>query len=285
MTPFDPLQHLSPDYLASIAGGSARLDTDAGTFHVKAQPVDRWPGNVDQLRAAADIERAAIARGIPAAEPVVLAEVLHGHVVTVRRWVDGDTVTQHDVAAWAGRTLALLHTIPAPPPPEHDVWGDTFGAEGEWDEPLLHDLATLVRDAAADRPDVVGSHRDIHALNVIVDPSGAPHLVDWELAGRVRPWFEITRGAIDLGRNAAGVGTQRALAPDPATVQRVLRAYYDAGGERGPTDERALAGTFGIALARLRYERDDADFVATNIAKLHTRWADRGDVLAAIRTA
>ena len=246
---------------------------------VKAVPVEWWKP------AGAEVERAARERGVAMAEPLVLDHRTEHHVVSVHRWLDGETVTQHDVADWAGRTLAVLHTIPAPASSPDDQWSDTYGAGVEWDHPLLQTITSLVRDAADDLPARVGSHRDIHGLNVIVTPAGGPHLLDWELAGPTRPWFEITRVAIDLGRNAAGTGTKRALAPDTSTVTRVVHAYLDAGDAPGPTDERALAGTFGILLARLRWRADDEDFLTENTAKLERRWADRDAVLAAIRRA
>ena len=263
----------------------AKLETTSGRFHLKAFPIDDWPGQVDQLRGAATIERDARERGVAMAEPVALAEPVADTVIaSVHRWIDGRELTQEDVSQWAGRTLAVLHTIDAPPEPEQDVWGDTRGVT-HWEIDVFAAMAELVDAAARDDEHVVGSHRDIHGLNVLLDGDGTPRLVDWDLAGRVRPWWEVTRAAFDLGRNRAGRGRERTEDPDEETVRAIVRAYLDAGGTRGPTDDRAVAGIFGTALARARWFGDDRAWLDANLPKLRRRWERRHELVRLIASA
>jgi Ser/Thr protein kinase RdoA (MazF antagonist) len=240
-----------------------RLTTTAGVFAVKllrnpwANP--RWQ---DWLAAAWEFELLAFRRGVAMPEPIPSAAddgpVAWVDDVPVRlhRWVDGTPLLSGpvapDVADWAGRTLATLHSLavtaadrsafPGPalstatadawpelavraagaPPHFRRHWADRVMAV--W--PAVQTIAELARvpaDAAAE----VMTHGDIDQKNIVLS-AGGPVLCDWDVAMPMQPRRELA----DVAMSMAGFTS-------PPVARQVVRAYAATGmpvADLGPAD-------------------------------------------------
>ena len=261
-----------------VRGGSIpiwRLHTPAGSFHVKVWPAYDWEWGVASRLACAELEWAAVAAGVPTAEPVALATRIGVDLVSVHRWVEGVAPAGREpgLAHWVGETLPRLHTLPPPSAAPADAMDAMYGVhdEGEWRSwfeeaatqaqpwaaaaassmPLIEEMGAIVRDGRAAGGPVVGSHRDLDAHNLLWDGVSFT-LIDWDMGGPDHAWLEAVRAAIVFGRVIGG-GSARPLAPDLAVVESILGTYVDAGGARGVGGWPALAGTMGLQLGRLAY--------------------------------
>ena len=216
-----------------------RLDTDQGSFAVKALTLDR-----DSAFRHADVfrlEQAAFAAGIPMPEPISAdAEVL------VHRWVDGQTMPEAPVSqAFAfeiGEILANIHAL--------DVTGTDESVEPvtarDWPElaeraaatgqPWADVLASTVDAFLAiaefvdtcERPGpVVLTHRDIHPWNLLAR-HGRPVVLDWEISGTLELASELGSTALSLSK---GHGFDDI---DPAVFRSVLDGYAAGGATLPP---------------------------------------------------
>lgn len=255
---------------------SWRVGTDRGELHVKVWAEAEWEWHLSALRGAAEVEAAAYGLGVEMAAPVAINQRVGRDVVTVHRWVEGRTLAgSDDVASWVGRTLAALHTIPRPTLSPEDSLTAFYGTHSsdEWarwiDEgaekrlpwvdaargalPAVMASTEIAQEGLSAGLAVVGTHRDLHADNVLVD-GGQLALVDWDYAGPDVAWFETVRAAVEFGRVAASVDGAKADLPDDGVVRAVIREYLRSGGEEGPRGAIALAGVFAMALSRLAWQ-------------------------------
>lgn len=307
----------------ALKGGMAptwRVRTVRGEFHVKVWLERQWAWRDQNLAGAAEVEAAASGNGVEMAEMVAVNVRTAVGLVTVHRWLEGARPLGPDdnVAEWVGGTLARLHRIPAPASSPADALKVFYGmhpgeewsawiAEGReqglrWADaaraslPVIAGASALVGSAVAGAERVVGSHRDLHGLNVLRTAEGY-RLVDWDLAGPEVPWFETVRAAVEFGRLAGTTAAGKPLAPDASVARAVIEAYVRAGGERGNGGAEAFAGTVGMALGRIAYamfqslgqrEATEAEratqtaYIATAVAKLEARLAGLEEMRRAV---
>ena len=217
-----------------------RLDTDQGSFAVKALNLDRdwtfWHDDVFRL------EQSAFAAGIPMPEPVSAdAEVL------VHRWVEGEKVPEEPVSrAFAfeiGEILAHIHALDVswtdvsvedPTPRDWLELAERAAATGQpWADVLASTVDALLAIAdfvdTCERPGpVVLTHRDIHPWNLLAR-DGRPVVLDWEIAGTLELASELGSTALSLSK---GPGFDDI---DPAIFRSVLDGYVEGGGALPPS--------------------------------------------------
>ena len=260
-----------------------RLATTAGVWAVKRH--GRRP-YADRATAFA-IEATAHTAGVPMAPPVVTAAG-HGWTeiggVTFRchGWIDGAAKQNEDTsgaeAEAMGRIVARLHRlrIPAPqpapsPPVDPERWAELAGMGGgaPWACRLAETLGSVVTMATQPQPiergrdELVGSHRDLNAHNVMFSATGL-RLVDWEAAGPAWPRWERASFAVLWGSRVDG-------AYDDDRVVAFLRGYLDGGGVLDADDPSVLSA----APAAL------APWVIENLELAVARPSDRQEELAA----
>lgn len=232
-----------------------RLATSRGTWAVKRQgrPV------AEDQQGAFLIETAALAGGIPMARPVEAEDgscwaTIDGCQFWCHSWVDGEAKQNEETsapeAAAMGRIVAQLHglAIPCAPPlrsPAADParWGVIATAGGAraapWVDELCEGLDQLMAMSAQPRPtdlgrdELVGSHRDLNAHNVLFTAQGL-RLVDWDGAGPAWPRWERADFALRWAERSRG-------SHDKAAIQSFLKGYLDGGGALEPDDPSALA--------------------------------------------
>jgi hypothetical protein len=252
---------------AALPGGTPagrwRLRTDRGTWMVKtcSEPA-AW--ELEQMRDAGALERAAYAAGVPMPRPITprgpaagLWQALDDGYARVSAWVEGTTTFETTVplARWLGRTMATIDGLDLPVDPaagvayrlhpmaDWDRWLGGAHAAGLIDRPEAADAKAAVTDATAvvtaglaTRPRFRLGHRDIHTRNFLRTGRGMV-LTDFDAAGPEVPWWGAVAHAWDLGRPDVTV-----LAP------AALAAYAEHGGRLGPADVTAFAGQLRLIL-------------------------------------
>lgn len=227
---------------------SWRLDTSAGSFHVKQFWAEDDPEWARQLVDRMEFERQAMAAGIGVVRPIDPVTSAYGWAGRVEgrgayrvyEWVDNRPLNpDDDITDWLGGTLAQLHRLrPIGEPPDlawrwfvshpracWESWIATAVEQGKpWTSTARERLGDILelgrRDdraflAAADH---VITHRDIEPYNVIMTANG-PILIDWDSVGPDSATVETGHAAITFGYD------------DAARVHRILDAYTAAGGE------------------------------------------------------
>lgn len=232
-----------------------RLETSAGSFAIKRY--GRRPADVDG--AAFGVELAALDGGyrwlgLSRAPTGAVGRRSTAPCSECHSWVDGaakenEQATVADAAAM-GRIVGRLHAlaIPAPAvrpvrPPGPDRWREVIGAgkarDAIWATRLAEGLDLVVDVSGQPRPvdlgagELVGSHRDLNAHNVLFSAGGLC-LIDWDAAGPAWPRWERA----DFARRWAERGG--GFYEDEAVVA-FLRGYRDGGGEIDDEDPSVLA--------------------------------------------
>jgi Ser/Thr protein kinase RdoA (MazF antagonist) len=268
-----------------------RLETDRGVYAVKAL---RPPAGLDETawlrdyQRSFDLERAALAGGLPTPRPVAAADgswLTRAGDATVRvhEWAEGgrlpDRQVDPEAARLAGALLARIHGLRVVAETRPEGVLPTVAVETwqhrEKEVPELRGMAAVqgelnraMEEARALVKDPVLSHRDVNSKNLLAGPGGGLILIDWELAGPVEAALEAAGTALDW----AGAFWWE---PDPAVVRAFLEGYT-AGGGAFPVDPdiRIFATWLG----------DAAGFAATSHRRaLHA--ATAGERLRARRNA
>lgn len=257
-----------------------RLRTTDGDYAVKelrnAWGEPRW---LDWLAEGWRVERAALAAGIAAPEPVPAPDGgCAAHVrradgsgeapVRVHRWVAASTVPRepvgHDLARWVGTSLARQHALAlAPLDPglyagrtgltTDAVWPELVArsraASAPWAD-ALDAGAGLARRASEllvdDGAPTVLAHGDVDQKNLLVAPDG-PLLVDWDVVLPVVPAQDVVHAAVTMACWRA-----------PAAARGVLRGYEEGGGERVDPEPRHLGPALASRLGWIRFSVDRA---------------------------
>lgn len=85
---------------------------------------------------------------------------------------------------------------------------------------------------------LVVSHGDIHQKNVLWEKSDNPLFIDWELAGKINPTYEIINASLDWSDITAEF--------NQSLFVKMIKAYIDAGGVIEYSSlEIAFHGVFG----------------------------------------
>lgn len=249
--------------MVRVGGGFAnrvyRLETELGLFAVKELNLAdrRWVYRAEDVFR---FERAALAAGIPMAEPVSA-----GRDVLVHRWVDGETVPEAPVSpAYAfeiGEILARVHAL------------DVAWTDGSMEEPTARDWPELAERATVtgqpwagelksqvetflgiarfvdtcERPGpVVLTHRDIQPWNLLAR-EGRPMVLDWELSG-------LLDLSGELGSTALGLAKGPSLdSIEPAIFRAVLDGYVGGGGMLPPSGPSWFVHLIGGWLGHTRW--------------------------------
>jgi Ser/Thr protein kinase RdoA (MazF antagonist) len=230
-----------------------RLQTTAGAYAVK-ELRNPWGERRfgERLAGAWAFERAAIAAGVAAPEPVPAPDAWPTAtvpragggtaLVRVHRWADASPVgpgpVSGPVARWAGAALARMHAL-AVRPPDRGVFPvpDAASAAGwpalveaaqragaPWAAALaavhgdVDTIARLVREGGHRPDEEVMSHADVDQRNLLLGAAG-PLLCDWDVAAPVVPRRELADVALSL----AGWS-------EAAIARTVVTAYAEAGG-------------------------------------------------------
>ena len=165
-----------------------RLVTTSGAYAVH-ELLGRPP--LEDVERILDLERTALAGGVPLAEPIGCGVVdgARGPVM-VHRWVDAEPVDAGALPptypASLGRALGRLHAVAPVAASRDGLWWrdgrEAFDVLDAW-------------EAAAD-PALVLSHRDLTPANVL-DLDGRAVLIDWESAGPIGRGADLGRAALD----------------------------------------------------------------------------------------
>lgn len=226
-----------------------RLRTATGTYAVKEECRGQ-PASPEALA----IELAAVAAGIPAPEPVLAsgggAYVKVGDAtVRCHRWAPGVAKTNEEAtpadAQRMGIVLARLHALalPASAPAPHqpvgrDVWNSLAGRAptAPWAQLVLEHIDRIEeaeRAATLELDEVIGSHRDVNAHNVLFGDHGDLCLIDWDAAGPASPAFERANYPLLWAQTPLGDY-------DVDVAAAFLQGYRDAGGGIDPADGELL---------------------------------------------
>ena len=203
------------------------------------------------------VEAAAHAGGVPMASPVATTAgrgwtEIGGVTFRCHGWIDGATKqneeTSDEEARAMGRIVAQLHglRIAAPehapsPPMNPKRWADLarMGGGAPWACRLAQTLDRVVTIAAQPRPielgraELVGSHRDLNAHNVMFSATGL-RLIDWEAAGPAWPRWERATFAVLWGSRIGG-------GYDDDRVVAFLQGYLDGDGVLDAEDPSTLS--------------------------------------------
>jgi Ser/Thr protein kinase RdoA (MazF antagonist) len=260
-----------------------RLDAAHGSFAVKhyGRPVD---DETPPERGFA-IELAAYDGGVPMPHPIATVDgqcwaLIGQHWYRCHEWVDGTAKNNEDTSAAdaeaMGRLVAHLHGLAIPagelrPSPDwrlrleallsagrarHAVWADQLAAG-------LDQLCAMTTPSVP--PDeLIGSHRDLNAHNVLFSASGL-RLIDWDAAGPAWPRWERADFALRwAGRHGGSY--------DETAVGAFVRGYRDGGGTWDAADPDVLSA----APARF------LPWVVENIEMAVNRPSDAQDEVTAI---
>ncbi|ASO21190.1 Ser/Thr protein kinase RdoA (MazF antagonist) [Actinoalloteichus hoggarensis] len=262
------------DEWESVHGGrshrSWRLRTSEGDWIVKRLNRSRESWWLADHTIAAEIELAAVRRGISMPRPVpprdpvapLLADLtIDGGPASflVHEWCSGRAPTAADItpdlADWVGWTLADLHSL-SPDVPVDAVPPQTVHSVGEWAAWLdgaAPDVAPGFLGSVRTRlPDVeraveivtaaltgpgrgltpVRTHRDVKPDNVLLTRT-APILVDWDGAGPDVAEWEAVRAASAFGRAAASPAAA-AVSPSSSASPTATAPGPATGGGRPP---------------------------------------------------
>jgi Ser/Thr protein kinase RdoA (MazF antagonist) len=220
------------------------------------------------IEAAFEVERRALAAGLPLPRPVLPAgacgclatvESPGGPaLVRVHEWADGwpipDRAVAPALAERVGAVLARLHAIARPVTTERWSLGPLAQAEHwarvaqraavrglPWADALPAVGAVAARaeelgaELAARGWPMVATHRDLNQKNALLRADGGPVVLDWDVAG---PWTaaeETVAAALEWAGANAGE-------PDPAVVRTLVAGYRAAGGELRRPPPESLAG-------------------------------------------
>lgn len=233
-----------------------RLDVGGASFAVKEMRnpwgISHWRAWLDQ---AWQFEQQAIAAGISAPLPVpapdggCIAEVQRAGAgscaVRVHVWVDGDPAplgaADEELAAWAGTTLATLHSLrvtpheravfPMPSTDNATRWAalaeHAHSAGASWASkvaaagPAVAEVASLATEAGDGLDEEVMTHGDVDQKNVLL-LDRRPLLCDWDVAAPLVPRREVADVALSFG-----------IWERFDISRKVVNAYRDAGGELG----------------------------------------------------
>ena len=230
-----------------------RLRTTLGEFAVKEF---FWGAEEAAVAREVDFCRRAVDAGVrapacvPAANGSFTARV-GGAAVRVYEWVDGEAINQPtmEIAQWAGRTLAIIHSLKYPAN-RHivDPWYTAIPAIEEfvalagrarsmnisWGD-ALHDalprIDGLVRSLPEEGPTSapIYCHHDMQPQNILLTRQG-PYLVDWDDAGPAYPDRELLTMLYCWGPQSG----------DPRLAREVANAYRRSGVDRLPIDYGAF---------------------------------------------
>ncbi len=232
-----------------------RMDTSAGSWAIKRH--GRRPTEISV--SAFPIEMAAMKGGVPVPRPVVTTDGgcwanVDGALFRCHAWIDGsakenEASTAAEAAAM-GRIVGHLHAlripcpaVQAPVPPGREAWRELVRAgaarHAVWATKIDRAFEQLVAIGGQPRPldlgcgELVGSHRDLNAHNVLFSSTGL-RLVDWDSAGPAWPRWERADFALRWGARHDG-------SYDEEAVVAFLRGYLDGGGELEADDPSVLA--------------------------------------------
>jgi len=233
-----------------------RLETTAGSWAIKQHGRQPAPN----AEAAFRVEVAAYEGGVAMAPPVATtfgdcwAEIGNA-LFRCHGWINGGAKENHETspreAQAMGRLVAHLHGLAIACPPrveqavrmEADRWM-TLAAAGHrrhtaWAETISERFESLVTIASAPTPvelgadELVGSHRDLNAHNVLFSEIGL-HLVDWDGAGPAWPRWERVDFALRWAERPGG-------RYDHNVLRAFLRGYLQGGGSLSRDDPAVVA--------------------------------------------
>lgn len=231
-----------------------RLDTGCGSFAVKDPFEEVRPDDAEADAAYQDVVRAA---GVPV--PAVVRsrdgrvlEMIGDAPVRVYEWVDVIPKDRDLDPAEVGSVVARIHQAVLPASgPVHEWYTTSVGAD-RWQElvrrlraeaapyvdelaallPSMLELEELVESAEAEQ----WCHLDLWSDNVRRSPAGGLVVLDWENAMPGVPAHELPLLVYEFGLG------------DPGRIERLLRAYAEAGGPARITSAATFSGVVAQVL-------------------------------------
>ena len=232
-----------------------KLRTSLGAWAIK-EPFER--PSADESADDATFQDEVFASGVLMPKVVrttegdVLAE-LKSATVRVYQWVDLQMRDAMLDPATIGRIVASIHRVHYVGSNPVDPWyTDPIGAE-RWDD-LIGQLTSAGAEFAGllaeQRDELVAleellewpsdlqtCHRDLFADNVLLTPSGAVCVIDWENSGLADPSQELGLVLFEFGRG----------------VPQRARALYDAYVEAGGPGRIDRPGNFSMVIAQIAH--------------------------------
>lgn len=181
---------------------------DGGKYLLRISDMER----LERKKREYERMKQAAALGIPMCLPIELGTCEEG-VCSIQSWIDGDDAEtviaalpaekQYAYGLDAGRILAKIHTIPAPP--DASDWESRFNAKidrkiamyggcalkYENGDVFLNYIAQN-RHLLANRPQSY-QHGDYHIGNMMIDHKGVLTVIDFEKQDVGDPWEEFNR--------------------------------------------------------------------------------------------
>lgn len=264
----------------SITGGLLhrlwRIETEIGLFAVKIlnPEVMSRPEAIRNFRLSERLAQEAYRNDIYAVPAKTVANEplieLNGTYIMLFDWIDGQTLPLEKCTSKHGKrmgeVLFQIHNLdveiedlefPISSVVPIDTWKGHIEKACQdkkcWGfscETLLQDVFNWSRlyQESIDNlsQQLVISHRDLDAKNVVWNNEDTPFLIDWESTGYVNPMVELIEVALNWSRNQDGTS-------DKERFQTVIEAYLEAGGSVNGKASDALHASFGGMLGWLEY--------------------------------
>jgi len=248
------------------------LVTDRGEWAVKELLFPEGETGSDVV-----LQLAALEAGLPLPRPILTGAgsplAREGEALArVYEWVDLDPDRSCPPEA-AGRLLAGVHGLGAPPGESHWFYYRPLGSEGwnslrhragsaadhDWGS-LLADLVGQLQQAEEDwvtgqppGPSAVQGHMDFNADNVRMRRGGGPVILDWENAAATDPAHEVAMAAVEFligagppGNDGSDTGapSRSGRGTDLGAAVAFVDSYREGGGRFEPTGPEVFAMAF-----------------------------------------
>ncbi len=205
-----PATTITPMAAGLSGAGVYRVDAAGSAYALKvsdeSEPVERWRGKVHIQQMAANTGLAPRIFHVNTSRRAVLSEFVTDQSFPA---LFGNPLTRDAALVQLGRTIRHVHDLPLPADASckdpRDLLSEiTNGLDVDFVVPAF--VADAIRwgltqePPAADRAEVL-SHNDVNPSNLVYDGESLM-LLDWEVAGRNDPYYDLAAVAVFLRMDA-----------------------------------------------------------------------------------